>query len=124
MRTGYFSWIEVECLAACVNAPMVQINDDYYEDLTPATLSDVLGQLAAGKTPRTGPQVERQFSAPIGGPTSLADAGLPPAHHDDGSASSSGALQDAKSKRPGEPANIHASPLPIPPVADSSRPRQ
>jgi len=68
---GKFSWIEVECLGACVNAPAVQINYDYYEDLTPATFEKILDDLAAGRTPKPGPQVDRQFSAPIGGPTTL-----------------------------------------------------
>jgi NADH-quinone oxidoreductase subunit E len=68
---GKFSWIEVECLGACVNAPMAQINYDYYEDLTPETFEKVLDQLADGRTPKPGPQIERQLSAPIGGPTTL-----------------------------------------------------
>jgi NADH-quinone oxidoreductase subunit E len=68
---GKFSWIEVECLGACVNAPMAQINDDYYEDLTPETFEKVLDQLAAGRTPKPGPQIDRQLSAPVGGPTTL-----------------------------------------------------
>ena len=68
---GKFSWIEVECLGACVNAPMVQINEDYYEDLTPETFEKILDQFAAGKKPKSGPQIDRQFSAPVGGPTTL-----------------------------------------------------
>lgn len=68
---GKFSWIEVECLGACVNAPMVQINYDFYEDLTADSLSRIIGDLSDGKTPKPGPQVERQFSAPVGGPTTL-----------------------------------------------------
>jgi NADH-quinone oxidoreductase subunit E len=68
---GKFSWIEVECLGACVNAPMVQINADFYEDLTPKSFEKILDELAAGKTPKPGPQVDRQFSAPEGGPTTL-----------------------------------------------------
>ena len=70
---GKFSWIEVECLGACVNAPMAQINEDYYEDLTPETFEKILDQLAAGKKPKPGPQVNRQFSAPVGGPTTLVE---------------------------------------------------
>jgi NADH-quinone oxidoreductase subunit E len=73
---GLFSWIEVECLAACVNAPVVQINADYYEDLTPESLERILDELAAGRTPKPGPQVNRQFSAPMGGPTTLTDPAL------------------------------------------------
>jgi NADH-quinone oxidoreductase subunit E len=68
---GKFSWIEVECLGACVNAPMAQINYDYYEDLTPASFQKVLDELAAGRTPKPGPQNDRQLSAPVGGPTTL-----------------------------------------------------
>jgi NADH-quinone oxidoreductase subunit E len=68
---GNFSWVEVECLGACVNAPMVQINADFYEDLTPESFEKVLDSLAAGKTPKPGPQIDRQFSAPAGGPTTL-----------------------------------------------------
>lgn len=73
---GKFSWVEVECLGACVNAPMVQINADYYEDLTPETMTRILDDLAAGKTPKPGPQVERQNSAPIGGPDTLIDPSI------------------------------------------------
>ena len=73
---GKFSWIEVECLGACVNAPMVQINYDYYEDLTPESLNRILDDLAAGKEVKPGPQVERQLSAPVGGPTTLTDPSL------------------------------------------------
>ncbi len=72
---GKFSWREVECLGACVNAPMVQINYDYYEDLTPENFEKLLDALAAGKNPKPGPQIDRQFSAPVGGPTTLKSAG-------------------------------------------------
>jgi NADH-quinone oxidoreductase subunit E len=68
---GKFSWLEVECLGACVNAPMAQINYDYYEDLTPESFEKILDELAAGRTPKPGPQVDRQLSAPIGGPLTL-----------------------------------------------------
>ena len=68
---GKFSWIEVECLGACVNAPMAQINYDYYEDLTPASFEKILDGLAPGQTPKPGPQIDRQLSAPVGKPTTL-----------------------------------------------------
>jgi len=68
---GDFSWEEVECLGACVNAPMVLIGSDTYEDLTPETFEKVLDGIAAGKPPRPGPQIDRQLSAPIGGATTL-----------------------------------------------------
>jgi NADH-quinone oxidoreductase subunit E len=72
-KDGKFSWVEVECLGACVNAPVVQINADYYEDLDAESFGKILDQLAAGKTPKPGPQVKRQLSAPVGGPTTLTD---------------------------------------------------
>jgi NADH-quinone oxidoreductase subunit E len=68
---GMFSWTEVECLGACVNAPMVQINYDYYEDLTAESFTRILNDLTTGRTPRPGPQIDRQMSAPVGGPTTL-----------------------------------------------------
>ena len=73
---GKFSWVEVECLGACVNAPMVQIGPDYYEDLTAESFGKVLNQFAAGKKPKPGPQTDRQLSAPAGGPTTLTDKSL------------------------------------------------
>lgn len=68
---GKFSLVEVECLGACANAPMVQINDHYYEDLTPERLAGILDDLAAGKEVAPGPQTGRLTSAPAEGPTSL-----------------------------------------------------
>ncbi len=73
---GTFSWVEVECLGACVNAPMIQINDYYYEDLTVETLEQIMDDLAAGKDPKPGPYVRRQTSAPEGPATSLTDEAL------------------------------------------------
>lgn len=66
-----FSWVEVECLGACCNAPMVQINDDYYEDLTAETFEKLLDDLAAGRPVKTGSQTGRVSSEPVGGLTSL-----------------------------------------------------
>jgi NADH-quinone oxidoreductase subunit E len=100
---GTFSWIEVECLGACVNAPMVQINADYYEDLTPETLTRILNDLAAGKTPKPGPQINREFSAPVGGPLTLTDP-------------------SPYAKKPGEAANVHEAAAPKPPIADATDP--
>jgi NADH-quinone oxidoreductase subunit E len=68
---GQFSWIEVECLGACVNAPVVQIGADYYEDLTAESFEKILDAFAAGRSPKPGPQIDRQLSAPVGGPTTL-----------------------------------------------------
>ena len=72
---GLFTLIEVECLGACANAPMVQINDDFYEDLTPESMEAILDALARGEKPKTGSQTGRQTSSPAGGLTSLTDAG-------------------------------------------------
>ena len=68
---GKLSWLEVECLGACVNAPMVQINDDFYEDWTAESLGQVLLDLQAGKDVATGPQNTRHTSEPEGGLTVL-----------------------------------------------------
>jgi NADH-quinone oxidoreductase subunit E len=68
---GVFSWIEVECLGACCNAPMVQINEDYYEDLTPENFETLLDDLAAGRSVKIGSQQGRVTSEPAGGLTSL-----------------------------------------------------
>jgi len=68
---GNYSWEEVECLGACVNAPMVLIWNDTYEDLTPESFERVLDGFVNGNPAKPGPQNGRQFSAPIGGPTTL-----------------------------------------------------
>jgi NADH-quinone oxidoreductase subunit E len=68
---GKFSLVEVECMGACVNAPMVQINDDYYEDLTPELMEKLIDTLKAGKKPEPGSQTGRRGSCAQNGPTSL-----------------------------------------------------
>jgi NADH-quinone oxidoreductase subunit E len=68
---GLFTLTEVECLGACANAPMVQINDDNYEDLTHDSMTAILDDLAAGRSPKIGPQIDRQTSCPEGGPSAL-----------------------------------------------------
>ena len=70
-KDGNFSWEEVECLGACVNAPMVLIGSDTYEDLTKESFGKVLDGFATGNPVKPGPQNGRQFSAPITGPTTL-----------------------------------------------------
>ncbi len=72
---GKFSWLEVECLGACVNAPMVQINADFFEDLDAASFERVLADLRSGKEVKPGPQNERHASEPAGGLTSLTNVG-------------------------------------------------
>ena len=64
-KDGKCSWMAVECLGACVNAPVVQINDDFYEDITPKQLKYVLDELKAGHKPKIGSQIGRMGSAPI-----------------------------------------------------------
>lgn len=70
---GMFTLSEVECAGACVNAPVVAIDDDYYEDLTPESMEALLDKLAKGEEIKPGPQINRQTSAPFGGPTTLKD---------------------------------------------------
>lgn len=70
---GNFSWEEMECLGACVNAPMLQIFKDTYEDLTPEKLEQLIDDIAAGKPVTPGPQNGRHFSVAEGGLTTLVD---------------------------------------------------
>jgi NADH-quinone oxidoreductase subunit E len=120
---GKLSWVEVECLGACVNAPMVQVNYDFFEDLTPENFEKVLDELQAGRMPKPGTQIDRQFSAPVGGPTTLTDPSIynKKSHQD---AEPVGApLTDDKAKRPGEAANVRDAGTPQAPVADKTAPR-
>ncbi len=73
---GLFTWQEVECLGACVNAPMAQINDYYYEDLTPESLGQIIDDFRAGKSPKPGSYAGRHTSEPAGGLTTLTDPSL------------------------------------------------
>lgn len=68
---GGFTVSEVECLGACVNAPMMQIGDDYFEDLTPESTRTILEDLQQGRTPKSGSQIGRRSCEPIGGLTTL-----------------------------------------------------
>jgi NADH-quinone oxidoreductase subunit E len=118
---GALSWVEVECLGACVNAPMAQINYDFYEDLTPESFARILNDLAAGKTLKPGPQIDRQFSAPQGGDTTLTDPAL---YATNGHRKGGVPLEDAAAKKPGAAANMREAGVPQPPVADSSDQRR
>ena len=73
--SGTLSWEEVECLGACVNAPMVMIFNDTYEDLTPKRLEEIISAFEAGNgdSVKPGPQIGRTYSAPVTGLTSLND---------------------------------------------------
>eukprot|EP00050_Salpingoeca_kvevrii_P018920 m.80096 g.80096 ORF g.80096 m.80096 type:complete len:245 (+) comp8198_c2_seq1:1042-1776(+) len=75
---GLFTLTEVECLGACANAPMVQINDEYFEDLTPDDAERILKELREGKTPTPGPQNGRSAAEPLGGPTTLTSEPVKP----------------------------------------------
>jgi NADH-quinone oxidoreductase subunit E len=73
---GLFSITEVECLGACVNAPMLQINNEhFYEDLDAESTRALIEALRRGETPKPGTRVARQTSAPIGGATTLNSVG-------------------------------------------------
>jgi NADH-quinone oxidoreductase subunit E len=120
---GKLSWVEVECLGACVNAPMAQINFDFYEDLTPESFGRILDDLVAGRPVQPGPQIDRQLSAPVGGPTTLTD----PALYANGRRPGAGthqhggpAMADSSAKRPGEAGNQRDAGVPQPPVGDKS----
>jgi len=68
---GKLSWMEVECLGACVNAPVIQVGDDFYEDLDGGRTEGLINDLRNGRPTRPGSQIGRQTSAPEGGPTTL-----------------------------------------------------
>lgn len=73
---GTLSWEEVECAGTCANAPMVQIGNDTYEDLTPDLLEKVIDGFVMGKPPKPGSQIGRTASCPAGGPTTLTDPSI------------------------------------------------
>jgi NADH-quinone oxidoreductase E subunit len=72
-RDGQFTLTEVECLGACVNAPIIQVNDDFYEDLDGPSTERLIDALKRGETPPPGSAKQRQTSAPEGGPLTLKD---------------------------------------------------
>ena len=70
---GHYSWMEVECLGACINAPMIQINNDYYEDLDEKKLEKIIDQTSKGETPKPGSYRGRINSEPENNRTTLMD---------------------------------------------------
>jgi NADH-quinone oxidoreductase E subunit len=68
---GMFTMTEVECLGACVNAPILQVDDDFYEDMNGERTTALLAALRRGESPKMGSTIGRQTSAPEGGPTTL-----------------------------------------------------
>ena len=80
---GQFTLREVECLGACVNAPIVQIGDDFYEDVGPEQMDKIIDALKRGETPKPGSQIGRRSSEPVGGLTTLKAFAGEPAQGDD-----------------------------------------
>jgi NADH-quinone oxidoreductase subunit E len=116
---GDFSWEEVECLGACVNAPMVLIGRDTYEDLNGESFEKVLDGIANGRSPKPGPQIDRQTSAPVGGPKVLTDPSQFWRMSGNGKPQAP-VLANADTKKPGPAANVHETPTPKPPAGDGS----
>jgi len=79
---GMFSLIEVECLGGCVNAPILQVNDDFYEDLDGPATEALLDALRAGTPPQPGSVIGRQASMPVGGKTTLTEVPAPAGQED------------------------------------------
>ena len=124
---GALSWVEVECLGACCNAPMVQINNDYYEDLDPQNFAKLLDDLTAGRPVKVGSQTGRNCSEPIGGLTALTSlygadghsgTGVLPqsAPANDATAATASGTPQAAAPAPVVAASVIAAP-PAPPVA-------
>jgi NADH-quinone oxidoreductase subunit E len=108
---GNFSWEEVECLGACVNAPMALIWKDTYEDLTAESFEKLIDGFAAGKPPKPGPQIDRQFSAPQGGATTLTDKSIYEKPSRSSGGSTDTALLDREAKKPTQGASERESPV-------------
>jgi NADH-quinone oxidoreductase subunit E len=117
---GDFSWEEVECLGACVNAPMAMIWKDTYEDLTKDGMEKLIDGFAAGTPPKPGSQIGRQYAAPEGGPRVMKDGGAP-TYEKPKQEPKEPALADAEPKRAGESANVRESPAPKAPAADATK---
>jgi NADH-quinone oxidoreductase subunit E len=120
---GDFSWEEVECLGACVNAPMVLIGNDTYEDLTRESFNKVLDGFASGKPVKPGPQNGRQFSAPIGGITTLKSNGATAAPAP--AVERVSAVEPAPASTPAPAAELAPPPAPAPepPPAPAPKPK-
>ena len=118
---GDFSWEEVECLGACVNAPMAMIWSDTYEDLTKDSMNALIDGFKAGTPPQPGSQIGRQFAAPEGGARTLIGGGAmtrPPIDLDQ---PKEPALADGEAKKPTKSASDRESPAPKAPAADATK---
>jgi len=117
---GKFSWMEVECLGACVNAPMLQIGKDFYEDIDGPITEQLIADLRAGRAIAPGPANGRRSSEPEGGATTLTDPALY-----DGSVigryrkqvPEAAPITDAEAKKPTEAASDREAPVQKPPGA-------
>ena len=122
---GKFSWLEVECLGACCNAPMVQINDDFYEDLTAENFNKLLDDLAAGRPVKVGSQSGRTSSEPEGAVHTLLDPALYDGSavggwrraFDERIAKAQAAKAEAAAKAAAAAAPAPAAPAPVAPAA-------
>ena len=105
---GVFSWMEVECLGACVNAPMLQIGKDFYEDLDGPRTEAILAAFRRGETPKPGSQSGRHSSEPLGGPLTLTGPTLydSSTRHHDGPA-----VTDAEAMKPSKDASDREAPV-------------
>jgi NADH-quinone oxidoreductase subunit E len=115
---GKFSWMEVECLGACVNAPVLQLGKDFYEDLDGPTTERILEAFRRRETPKPGPQHGRHSSEPEGGALTLKDpklfkGGYSPMTNGSGA----GAGTDAEGKKPTQGASDREAPAQKPPGA-------
>lgn len=111
-ESGTLSWEEVECLGACVNAPMVMVFKDTYEDLTPERLAEIIDAFERGEAVKPGPQIDRHLSVPVGGLTTLTsfeddeDIGERDATSAAGSGAARGRGADAASPAPSQAARV------------------
>jgi len=117
-KDGKFTWMEVECLGACVNAPMLQIGKDFYEDLDGPITEKLLEDLRAGRPIKPGPQDARFSSEPAGGATTLTDKNLYDGSMIGRQARGSGnANTDTEGKAPTKAASDREAPIQKPPGA-------
>jgi NADH-quinone oxidoreductase subunit E len=115
---GKFSWMEVECLGACVNAPVLQIGKDYYEDLDGPTTERILEAFRRGETPKPGPQLHgRHSSEPEGGARTLTDPKLYDGGYARASHGSGGDATDVEAKKPTQGTSDREAPAQKPPGA-------
>jgi NADH-quinone oxidoreductase subunit E len=114
---GKFSWMEVECLGACVNAPVMQIGKDYYEDLDGPATERIFEALRRGETPKAGPQHGRHTSEPEGGALTLKDPKLYDGGYSHMTNGSGGDATDSEGKKPTQGASDREAPAQKPPGA-------